>query len=238
MAEVTGTRHAALAGARDTIPLMIGTLPFGVIYGTSAVAAGLSPLAALAMSLIVFAGSAQFIAVSLISGGAALPVIWLTTFVVNLRHALYSATLHPVATRWPLRARALLSFWLTDEAFAVIEKRLVERGDTALLPYALGAAGSFYLNWLTWTATGAWLGQRFPDLAGLGLDFAMLATFAAMVAPQLKAPTPVVVALVAGATAWIARGLPFKLGLIAAALAGVLAGVMMDRRKKRRAVPA
>ena len=109
---MTTLRHALVAGARDTIPLMIGTLPFGVIYGTSAVAAGLSPLAALAMSVIVFAGSAQFIAVSLISGGAALPVIWLTTFVVNLRHALYSATLHPAAHGWALRWRALVAFWL------------------------------------------------------------------------------------------------------------------------------
>ncbi|WP_323002127.1 AzlC family ABC transporter permease [Denitromonas sp.] len=235
---MTTVRHALFAGARDALPLMIGTLPFGVIYGTTAVAAGLSPLAALAMSVIVFAGSAQFIAVSLISGGAALPVIWLTTFVVNLRHALYSATVHPAAQGWGLRWRALVAFWLTDEVFAVIEKRLMERGNEALLPYALGAGGGFYLNWLTWTAAGAWLGQQFPDLAGWGLDFAMIATFAAMVAPQLRASTPVVVALAAGTTAWLARGLPFKLGLILAAFAGVAAGVWMDHQRKARTARA
>src|ERR1039457_4487065 len=92
----------ALAGARDILPLAIGTTPFAIIFGTLAVAAGLSPIAATAMSAIVFAGSAQFISISLIGGGAALPVIWLTTFVINLRHARYSATLQPVARNWPL----------------------------------------------------------------------------------------------------------------------------------------
>lgn len=225
----------ALSGVRDTIPLMIGTLPFGVIYGTLAVAAGLSPLAALAMSVVVFAGSAQFIAVTLISGGAALPVIWLTTLVVNLRHALYSATLHPAAHGWGLRWRVLVAFWLTDESFVVIEKRLVERGPADLLPYALGAGGGFYCNWLLWTAVGAWLGQQFPDLVSWGLEFALIGTFAAMVAPQLRAPPAVMVALVAGGVAWLARGLPYQLGLMLAAFAGVAAGVLMDRRAARSA---
>jgi len=221
--------RAALSGIRDTLPLMIGTLPFAIIYGTAAVAAGLPAWIAVGMSVIVFAGSAQFIAVSLVGAGAALPVIWLTTFVVNLRHALYSATLHPVAGHWALRWRALLAFWLTDEIFAVIEKRLGEIGERDLLPYALAGAGVFYLNWVAWTVVGVGVGGQFPDLADWGLDFAMIGCFAAMVAPQLRAPTPLMVALVAGATAWFARGLPYQLGLVLAALAGVAAGVLADR---------
>ena len=223
--------RAALTGVRDTLPLMLGTLPFAVIYGTAAVAAGLPVWVTLAMSIVVFAGSAQFIAVSLVGAGAALPVIWLTTFVVNLRHALYSATLHPVAGHWALRWRALLAFWLTDEVFAVIEKRLSEIGEADLLPYSLGGAGAFYLNWIVWSAVGVAVGAQFPNLADWGLDFAMIGCFAAMVAPQLRAPTPVAVALVAGATAWLARGLPYQLGLVLAALAGVAAGVLADRRR-------
>jgi len=230
----TPSIRPALVGVRDTVPLMIGTLPFAVIYGTAAVAAGLPAWVTVAMSAVVFAGSAQFIAVSLVGAGAALPVIWLTTFVVNLRHALYSATLHPVAGHWALRWRALLAFWLTDEVFAVIEKRLNEIGEADLLPYALGGAGVFYLNWIAWTVVGVAVGGQFPDLAEWGLDFAMIGCFAAMVAPQLRAPTPVVVALVAGATAWFARGLPFQLGLVLAALAGVAAGVLADRRTGSR----
>jgi 4-azaleucine resistance transporter AzlC len=223
---------AALAGIRDIFPLAVGTTPFAIIFGTLAVAAGLSPLAAIAMSGIVFAGSAQFISLGLIGGGAPLTVLWLTTFVVNLRHALYSATLQPVARDWPLPWRMLAAFWLTDESFAVIERRLQTVGERDALPYLVGASVFFYFNWLAWTAVGALIGARLPGLAGLGLDFAMIATFAAMAAPQLRSSTPVFVALTAGATAWLAHGLPYKLGLILAALAGVTAGVLADWRRK------
>ena len=226
----------ALAGARDMLPLTVGTTPFAIIFGTLAVAAGLPPLAAVAMSIIVFAGSAQFISINLISGGAALPVIWLTTFVINLRHALYSATLQPVTQKWPLPWKLLTSFWLTDECFAVIERRLQTSGEHDAQPYYLGAALSFYLNWISWTTVGALLGHRIPGIAGLGLDFAMIATFAAMISPQLRTPTPVAVAIAAGSVAWLAHGLPYKLGLILAAFIGVSVGVLLDVRSRRLAV--
>lgn len=221
-----------LAGARDTIPLTVGTTPFAVIFGTLVVSTGLPPEAALALSAIVFAGSAQFIAVSLIGGGAALSVIWLTTLVVNLRHALYSATVQPVTQSWPLPWRVLGAFWLTDECFAVFERRMQASGGENSLPYYLGSAISFYLNWVAWTAVGAYLGNRIPGVAALGLDFAMIATFAAMIAPQLKALTPVAVAATAGSVAWLAHGLPYKLGLVLAALAGVAVGVLLDWRRR------
>ena len=226
----------SLAGARDIFPLVVGTTPFAIIFGTLAVASGLPPIAAILMSIIVFAGSAQFISITLVSGGAALPVLWLTTFVINLRHALYSATLQPLAQSWPLPWRALTAFWLTDECFAVIERRLQTVGKTDALPYYLGAAVFFYLNWIAWTAVGAILGDRVPGLAGLGLDFAMIATFAAMIAPQLRSLTPVAVAATAGSVAWMAQGLPYKLGLMLAALAGVVVGMLLDSRRRRLVV--
>ena len=142
---------AALSGFRDTIPLTVGTTPFAIIFGTLVVAAGLPPEMALALSAIVFAGSAQFISISLIGGGAALPVIWLTTFVVNLRHALYSATVQPVTRTWPLPWRIVGAFWLTDECFAVFEQRMQAGGEKNSLSYYLGAALPFYANWIGWT---------------------------------------------------------------------------------------
>ena len=223
----------ALNGVRDTLPLAIGTMPFALIFGTLAVASGLPPIAAIAMSAIVFAGSAQFISLSLIGGGAALPVIWLTTLVINLRHALYSATLQPLARTWPLPWRALSAFWLTDESFAVIERRLQTSGETDALPYYLGSCLFFYLNWISWTAVGAFMGRQIPGVNALGLDFAMIATFAAMVAPQLKLPTPVAVALASGSVAWFAHDLPYKLGLILAALAGISVGLILDFQKRQ-----
>jgi predicted branched-subunit amino acid permease len=157
-------------------------------------------------------------------------VIWLTTFVVNLRHALYSATLLPYARELPARWRWALAFWLTDETFAVVENQLRHHAnlkDGAW--YWLGSSLAMYLNWQLWTVVGVLLGQSIPMLATLGLDFAMVATFAAIVALQLRQRPVLFAALVAGTVALLARGLPYKLGLMLAALAGVAAGVIAEK---------
>ena len=85
------------SGAKDTIPMMIGAMPFGIIFGALAVSSdrALTPAATMGMSLIVFAGSAQFIGLGLYTQGISLPFIVFTTFIVNLRHALYAASLAP-----------------------------------------------------------------------------------------------------------------------------------------------
>ncbi len=218
-----------LAGARDTIPMLVGAAPFGLIFGTLAIASGLPVWLTLGFSALVFAGSSQFVAVSLIGSGAALPVIWLTTFVVNLRHALYSATLLPYARALPAHWRWALAFWLTDETFAVVENQL--RNHTSLQDgarYWLGSSLAMYLNWQIWTLAGVLLGQIVPGLATLGLDFAMVATFAAIVALQLRDRPVLFAALVAGTVALLARGLPYKLGLMLAAAAGVGAGILAE----------
>ena len=219
-----------LAGARDTFPMLVGAAPFGVIFGTLAIGSGLPVWLTLGLSLLVFAGSSQFVAVSLIGSGTALPVIWLTTFVVNLRHALYSATLLPYARELPARWRWALAFWLTDETFAVVENQL--RHHASLKDgsrYWLGSSLAMYFNWQLWTIVGVLLGQSVPLLATLGLDFAMVATFAAIVALQLRERPVLFAAVVAGAVALLARGLPYKLGLMLAAVAGVATGVLVEQ---------
>ena len=209
--------------------MLVGAAPFGVIFGALAIGAGLPVWMTLGMSALVFGGSSQFVAVSMIGSGTALPVIWLTTFVVNLRHALYSATLLPYARTLPARWRWALSFWLTDETFAVVENQLRHHADVKDGAYYwLGSSLSMYVNWLVWTTVGVLLGQSVPGLATLGLDFAMVATFAAIVALQLRDRPVLVAALVAGVVAMLARGLPYKLGLMLAAVAGVTAGVAME----------
>ena len=217
------------AGARDTIPMLVGAAPFGLIFGTLAIGAGLPVWLTLGLSALVFAGSSQFVAVSLLGGGAAVPVIWLTTFVVNLRHALYSATLLPYARALPARWRWALAFWLTDETFAVVENQLRHHAnlhDGAR--YWLGSSLAMYFNWQVWTLAGVLLGQSVPGLATLGLDFAMVATFAAIVALQLRDRPVLCAALAAGAVALLARDLPYKLGLMLAAIAGVATGMLAE----------
>ncbi|WP_159880244.1 AzlC family ABC transporter permease [Aquitalea denitrificans] len=234
MTHALNRRALLLEGARDTVPMLVGAAPFGVIFGTLAIAAGLSPATALGMSVLVFAGSSQFIGVSLIGAGTALPVLWLTTFVVNLRHALYSATLLPYARDWPLRWRWPLAFWLTDETFAVVEHRFRTKGTDGGQWYWLASSLAMYGNWLFWTMVGVSLGQSLPGLATLGLDFAMGATFAAIVAPQLKRRPALGAALAASVVAMLGRGLPYKLDLMLAAVVGVASGLLLEQWNKRK----
>lgn len=248
------TRARALAlGARDTLPLIAGTIPFGLICGTLAVAAGLSAAQAVGMSMLVFAGSAQFIAISLLASGAGVAVVILTTLVVNLRHVLYSATLQPHVRHLPQRWRAPLAFWLNDETFAVVHRwydaagaqREQGREGNAVpsaatlssMPsscatshwYYCGSGMAMYVNWVLCTLLGVMFGQRIPNLAGWGLDFAMLATFIGIIVPLLRNRPQVAAAAVAACVALAAQGLPYKLGLMAAAVAGIAAGVSLER---------
>jgi 4-azaleucine resistance transporter AzlC len=223
--------HEFTQGMRDMLPMLLGAMPFGVIFGSLAGAAGLDPLQTLGMSALVFAGSAQFIAISLLSGGAGVAVVLLTTIVVNLRHALYSASLQPYVRHLPKRWRMPLAFWLTDEAYAVVQQRYL-RGDQAEHRhwYFLGAALAMYVNWLACTLIGVLFGRAIPNIGDWGLDFAMLATFIGIVVPMLRNRPQVAAALVAAGVALICHGLPYKLGLMAAAASGILVGVWLERR--------
>ncbi|TLX59928.1 branched-chain amino acid ABC transporter permease [Stutzerimonas nosocomialis] len=220
-----------LHGCRDILPLILGAIPFGIIFGTLSIGAGLSSWQAMGMSALVFAGSAQFIAVTLITGGAGALVVLLTTFVVNLRHALYSASLQPFVRHLPVRWRLPLAFVLTDEAYAVVQKRYAEPDSAAHKHwYFFGAALTMYLNWQLSTLAGIAFGQAVPNIAAWGLDFAMIATFVGIAVPMMRTRPQVASAVVAGAVALLCWELPYKLGLVAAALAGIVVGVWLERR--------
>lgn len=221
-----------LYGCRDSIPMIVGILPFGLIYGALASLAGLSLGQALGMSLLVYAGSAQFIAISLLTLGSGMVVILLTTLVVNLRHVLYSAALQPYVGKLSQRWRVPLAFGLTDETFAVVQRRYLARGMTDHGQwYHAGVALALYLSWVSSSLVGALFGQNVPNLAGWGLDFAMLATFIGIVVPALRNQSQIAAALVAGAVALLCHAWPYKLGLMAAALSGIAVGVWLERRK-------
>ena len=227
------SRHQEFTqGARDMLPMLLGAIPFGIIFGSLAGSAGLDPWQTQGMSLLVFAGSAQFIAISLLTGGAGIAVVLLTTFVVNLRHALYSASMQPHVRHLPKRWRVPLAFGLTDEAYAVVVQRYA-RGDKGAYRhwYFLGAALAMYCNWQLCTLVGVLFGQAVPNIGEWGLDFAMLATFIGIVVPMLRSQPQVAAALVAGAVALACHELPYKLGLMAAAASGIVIGVLLERRQ-------
>jgi len=225
-----------IAGARDTIPMIVGAAPFGVIFGTLVASGPLRLWHGQLMSLIVFAGSAQFIALGLIAGHASYAVVWATTFVVNMRHVLYSATLAPYVSHLPARWRWALGGLLTDEVFAVAwaHYRLHPPGSVGPY-YFLGSGLSMYINWQIWTVVGLLFGAAFPGLQSLGLDFAMVATFIAIVVPQLVAERDIAAAATAGALAFFWQAWPYKLGLLGAVFAGVVVGVLLSVPALQRA---
>lgn len=225
-------------GARDTFPLIVGAIPFGIIFGTLGMSSGLSWWGTLAMSAFVYAGSAQFIAIGLLAAGTTVPLIILTTFVVNLRHLLYAASLvphvHALPQRWKLGIAALL----TDEAFAVAIRRYSQ---SDLSPhqhwYYWGSALFMYTNWQVCTGLGLTVGQMIPNATAWGLDFAMVVTFIGMIIPYVTTRPMLLAVIVAGLTALATQGWPHKSGLMLAALLGVIGGCWAERYQKTPLMP-
>ena len=215
------------AGVRAEAPLLIGGFPEGMIYGALALNAGLSTSAAQLMSSLVYAGSSQFITAQLVHDVVPGFVIVFTIAVVNLRHALYSASLAPYVASLPRSWKVLLSYLLTDEAYAATVLHYEKEGVT---PYGhwffLGAGFSLWFTWQVSTAVGVFLGAAIPD--AWPLDFALPLTFIAMVVPVLKNQPAIAAALSAGVTALLAYTLPYKLGLILAAIVGSVVGTLLE----------
>jgi 4-azaleucine resistance transporter AzlC len=221
-------RTQFLGGVKAELPILLGVLPFGLIYGILALEAGLTTLQAQAMSMIVFAGSAQFVMAQLFALGTPLSVIVVTALLVNLRHALYSAAIAPYVKQLPGRWRFGLAYLLTDEAFAVaINHYQAEDDDEPRHWYFLGAGLALWTTWQISTAAGILLGAQIP--AAWPLAFFLPLTFIALVVPALADWAAAAAALSAGLVAVLAFNLPFKLGLVLAALVGVAAGLVVEQ---------
>lgn len=220
-------QRAFLMGARDTLPMILGAIPFGILFGALGISAGLSPMAVVGFSIFVFAGSSQFIGANLVGQGVALPSIVVTTFIVNLRHALYAASLGPYVKHLPQRWLIPLAFWLTDETYAVVIRQYQEGLPNAHW-YHLGSSISMYANWNLCTWIGILAGTRFQGLAESGLDFAMVVTFIGIVVPLIVNRPMLVCALVSAVTALITTPRPNKEGLMIAAAAGIIAGLWVE----------
>lgn len=218
------------AGVRAELPLILGVIPFGMIYGVVAVNAGMPPAAAQAMSAIVFAGSSQFATAQLVAGGAPTLVLITTIFILNLRHALYSASIAPYFKGLSAFWKAGLSYLLTDEAYAVTILHYEEESDrTHAHWFFLGAGLALWTSWQVSTAAGILLGTVIPT--SWSLDFAAALTFIAMTIPLLRDRAAVAAALAAGIVAVIAYPLPYKLGLVLAAVTGIVVGMIAEGRR-------
>jgi len=220
-------------GAKAALPLVLGAIPFAILFGTLAPTSGLSAIATIAMSILVFAGSAQFIVLTLIAVQAPLEMILLTTFVVNLRHILYATALVEHVKHLSLAWRSVLAFGLTDETFANMSQRYLQQDKSNAHYFYLGSIACFYSAWVSFTVFGLLLGSLIPDISNWGLEFAMSVTFIGMVVPYMNSKAMISAIVCAGLCSLAFAHLPNKLGLIISALIGVFIGLAISKLDKK-----
>lgn len=219
--------------ARLTLPITLGYLPVGFAYGVLAVKSGLSAFNTIAMSVVVFAGSAQLIAVGMLAVGAPGITVVLTTLVVNLRHLLMSAALAPHLSDWPRRLLPAFCFQLTDETFALHLSRFEknERDPATTLMVNVMAQTSWVLGGVLGVVCGSFIG----DVRPLGLDFALPAMFIALICGQFKSKVHVLAGVAAGALALFLPGLGVgQWSVLAATAVAATLGVMVESWTKKR----
>ncbi|HSF87579.1 MAG TPA: AzlC family ABC transporter permease [Acidimicrobiia bacterium] len=225
-------RSAFDDGVRSVVPLLVGVVPFGLILGVAAGNAAMGVGLAWSTSVIIFGGAAQLVTIELSNGGAAAAVIVATALVVNARHLMYSAALAEPFRDFPTGWRYGLPYLMTDQAFAVSITRYATTSDPVYRRwFYFGAGMGLWIPWQVTTATGALAGALIPE--SWSLDFAIPLVFMVLIIPALDRKPGIAAAIVGGVVAVTARDVPYRLGLIIAALAGIAAGVIAERRYAR-----
>ncbi|MEX0787342.1 MAG: AzlC family ABC transporter permease [Anaerolineales bacterium] len=222
-------RGELFAGARDQLPFLLGVIPFGLLFGAAAIDAGIPPAAAQGLSLFVFAGGSQFITVGLVHQLAPAWVILATIAIVNLRHALYSASIAPHYARMSWRWKALLAWLLTDEAFATTIRRYRRPNLGTAHWYALGSGLTLWFAWQSSTAVGIAVGAQIPPTDAFG--FVVPLSFLALLWPSLTDRPAAAAAILAAVLAVALADLPYRTGTLAASLAGITVGAVLEARR-------
>lgn len=215
-------------GVRDVAPILLSVAPFGLIFGVTAAAADVPALAAWASSFIVFAGASQIAIVEILDGGGAPLVALVTAIVINARLLMYSADMGRYTVSMPLRAKISVAYLLTDQAYLVTSHRFPDPGTApSVLPYYFGAGLGLWTTWQASTTLGMVLGASIPS--SWSLEFAIPLTFMALLVLAIRDKPGLVAAIAGGAVAVAAFGLPYHLGLLVGASAGVVAGLISER---------
>jgi predicted branched-subunit amino acid permease len=207
--------------------VLFGIVPFGVICGVAMVASGIAPAVAMLMSLVVFAGASMVASAQLLASGTPALLIVLATFFINLRFMMYSASLRLHFAREPLAWRLLIAYLQADNVYGLTLARFGTEGG-ASRQWFLGAGLPVWAVWQLAVAAGILIGAGVP--AAWRLEFAAPLAFIAMTVPLLRDRAMVAAALVAGITVVAAHALPLRMGILAAALAGISAGLFFERR--------
>jgi len=229
-------RSPYLAGIRDGAPFILMAVPFSVLFGVVATDAGLTLAQAMGFTVLVIAGAAQFAAVQLMVENASIALVLLAALAVNLRMAMYSASLVPHLGAAPFWQRALIAYLNVDQAYAVsiaeYEKQ-PERPVSEKVAYFLGVMALIAPLWYLATYIGAEVGQSIPP--DYALDFALPITFLALVAPAIKSLPHLVAAFLSAALTLAFFWMPAGLGLLTAAAIAMTAGAELEAYLERRA---
>jgi 4-azaleucine resistance transporter AzlC len=221
-----------MSGVKASMVALPGIVSWGIISGVAMIGAGLTPLAGVAMSVIVYAGASQLAALQLISAGAPLPLVLLAGFVVNLRFVLFSLSLSPYLRHLPPLRRALYSYGVSDNGYALSINHFNQHpDDPERHRFFFGASALVWGAWQVGTVLGIVLGASIP--ASWSLEFTIILTFIALVMPHIRDRASIAAALTAGVVALATAGLPFRLGLIISAAAAIGAGMLVDRNKAK-----
>lgn len=216
-------RREFLRGIADQLPLQLGVVPFGLVFGVLGVASGLSPMQTILMSSIVFGGASQVVFAQLWATGASPLIVGSSVAVINLRHMLYSAAVAKYLRRLSLRWRMILGYLLTDEAFAVSIKSFENTDRPDLAHYhLLGSGLTLWICWQISTIIGVVAGATIPDELNLG--FAIPLTFMALVLPNLRRWSDIAAAIGASLVALFGQVLPWNAWIILAAVVGIAVG--------------
>ena len=225
-------RSEFLAGCRDIAPVLVGTVPFGFVAGVAAVGAGMTPLQGIALSFFAFSGIAQLVVAQLVAAQSPVLLTLAAALVVSLRFLMYSAALSPHVAHLPARWRVLIAYLMTDQMFAMGTQHDVVSGERRHRHYRLLGIGiTLYAVWQASVIAGAVAGAQVP--AAWSLDFVVTLTFLVLLVPALRTRADLAAAVVAGAVALLAAGLPYRLSLVVASLAGIGAGFLAEWRHRR-----
>jgi 4-azaleucine resistance transporter AzlC len=216
----------------DAIPIVVGYIPMGAAYGILARQAGMELLPAVFMSLVVFAGASQFIAVGLLAAGASGFEVIGTTLFVNLRHILMSASLSPHYQEAPRGIIPFVAWGVTDETFAISIGRYV--AGEADHRYGLTLHYTAYASWVSGTVAGALVGTIIPPALQSSLEFSLYAMFAGLVVLQVTDRLHLAVAVVSAVLCTLFTG--FMKGtwsIITAAILGATLGMLLELRSPK-----
>lgn len=227
--QISNTKSAFVKGVADGAPFILVIIPFASLFGLLATEAGLNVYETLAFSVVVIAGAAQFTALQLMQENAPTIIVLASALAVNLRMAMYSASLTPWIGAAPLWQRALAAYTTVDQSYVCAIAQYEKQPNMTIpqrMAYFFGTITPIIPLWYLFTVVGALLGTKIPD--SWALDFAIPITFLAMIGPMFRTLAHVVAALVAIVVSLLVADMPYSLGLLVAGIAGMMAGARTE----------